>query len=107
MKETASDSRRRSALSTRHSALAFVALSSSPWCRRRPQPPRPLISGSTPGMRQASTARHFFPESIAATPAGTLFEGSVVTGEICGLGPARRTPRRLYRPASHRDRGAG
>ena len=54
MKETASDSRRRSALSTRHSALAFVALFLAvAWCRRRPQPPRPLISGSTPGMRQA------------------------------------------------------
>ena len=25
---------------------------------------------------------NFFPESIAATPAGTLFVGSVVTGEI-------------------------
>src|SRR5215510_885237 len=30
---------------------------------------------------------NFFPESIAATPAGTLFVGSVVTGEILRFGP--------------------
>jgi hypothetical protein len=90
MKETASDSRRRSALSTRHSALAFitlflaVALVSS----------APVATASTHlnlDARDASSLTvpgdNFFPESIAATPAGTLFVGSVVTGEILRFGP--------------------
>src|SRR4029450_4975617 len=90
MKETASDSRRRSALSTRHSAPAFITLflavalvSSAPAATASTHlnlDDRDASSLTVPGD-------NFFPESIAATPAGTLFVGSVVTGEILRFGP--------------------
>jgi hypothetical protein len=38
---------------------------------------------------------NFFPESIAATPAGTLFVGSVVTGEILRFRPGSTTAESL------------
>jgi hypothetical protein len=90
MKETASDSRRRAALSTTHSALVFVtfflAAALVSWA--------PAATASTHlnlDARNASSLSvpgdNFFPESIAATPAGALFVGSVVTGEILRFGP--------------------
>jgi hypothetical protein len=45
-----------------------------------------------PGASSVTIAGdNFFPESIAATPAGTLFVGSIVTGEIRRLSPGSST----------------
>ena len=87
MKETASDSRRRSAFVTLFLAVALVSSA-------------PAATASTHlrlDARDASSLTvpgdNFFPESIAATPAGTLFVGSVVTGEILRFRPGATNAR--------------
>ncbi|HEX4865329.1 MAG TPA: hypothetical protein VFV02_14760 [Acidimicrobiales bacterium] len=98
MKETASDSRRRSALSTRHSAPAFVALFLAV-ALVSSAPPATASTRLNLDARDASSltvpGANFFPESIAATPAGTLFVGSVVTGEILRFRPGSTTAETL------------
>jgi hypothetical protein len=88
VKEPPSDSRRRPVLSTGHLGLVGFLLAGAL-----------VLSASSAGAsthlgldaRDASSlivpGDNFFPESIAATPAGALFVGSVVTGEILRFGP--------------------
>jgi len=102
-----SDSRRRAPLNTRH--LGFVAF---------------LLAGALVSWTPAATASthlnvdardasiltvpgdNFFPESIAATPAGALFVGSVVTGEILRFGPGS-TNAKTFVPAGVNTGTAG
>jgi hypothetical protein len=97
MKEAAPDPRRWWALSMKCPALAFVAV-----CLAVALPawaPAATATASTHLDRDARSnassltvpGANFFPESIAATPAGTLFVGSIVTGEILRFRPSSTT----------------
>jgi sugar lactone lactonase YvrE len=95
MKETAPDPRHWWALRMKRLALAFVALCVAvallAWA--------PAATASTHlDLTTRSTVSsltvpgdNFFPESIAATPAGTLFVDSIVTGEILRFRPGSTT----------------
>jgi hypothetical protein len=94
MNEAAPDPCRWWALRRRRPALAFVALCLAvallAWA--------PAATASTHldlDTRSAASLTvpgdNFFPESIAATPAGTLFVGSLVTGEILRFRPGSTT----------------
>src|SRR6266542_2277225 len=84
----------------KRAALAFVALcfAAATWV--------PAAGASNPvDLDARSTVSSltvpggsFFPESIAATPAGTLFVGSVVTGEILRF-PHNSTTAETFVPA--------
>jgi hypothetical protein len=93
MQETAPDPRRWWALGMRHPALAFAALFLA--VALASGAPAATASTNLDDARDASSLTvpgdNFFPESIAATPAGTLFVGSVVTGEILRFRPGSTT----------------
>jgi hypothetical protein len=108
MQETAPDPRRWWALGMKRPPLAFVALclavalvswapsataSANLDLDARPNASSLTVPGDT-----------FFPESIAATPAGTLFVESVVTGEILRFLP-RSTIAETFVPAGRQTPG--
>ena len=91
MKETAPDPRHRWAPSIRRPALAsvalFLAVALVSWAPAATASAHLDLDARSNASSLTVPGDNFFPESIAATPAGTLFVGSVVTGEILRFRP--------------------
>jgi hypothetical protein len=95
MQETAPYPRRWWALRMKRPALAFVVLcfvvALVTWARAATASTRLDLDARSKASSLTVPGETFFPESIAATPAGTLFVGSVVTGEILRFPPGSTT----------------
>jgi hypothetical protein len=95
MKEAAPDPRRWWAPRRKRPALAFVALCLTvaplAWTPAATASPHLDLDARSKPSSLTVPGDNFFPESIAATPAGTLFVGSVVTGEILRFRPGSTT----------------
>ena len=91
MKESAPDPRHWWALPMKRPALAFVglclAVALASWAPAATASNHLDLDARSNASSLTVPGDNFFPESIAATPAGTLFVGSVVTGEILRFRP--------------------
>jgi hypothetical protein len=91
MKETALEPRRLSAPPKQHPAVALAALllavALASWAPAATASTHLDVDARSNASSLTVPGDNFFPESIAATPAGTLFVGSVVTGEILRFRP--------------------
>jgi len=95
MKETARDPCRWWALRVKRPALAFVVLcltvSVVSWARAATVSTHFDLDARSDTSSLTVPGDNFFPESITATPAGALFVGSLVSGEILRFRPGSTT----------------
>jgi hypothetical protein len=95
MKEATPDPPRWWALSRRRPTLALgalcLAIALVAWAPAATASTHLDLDSQSKPASLTVPGDNFFPESIAATPAGTLFVGSVVTGEILRFRPGSTT----------------